>query len=619
MAKSPSIRIREVDKSSYTVTESSTVLAIVGYATKGPIGEAKMVTSRNEFVQMYGGIPVNSPYGHLAAYRAFNQTNKIIYYRVANEDADSAALELDDGVPATSGYHEFSHAIEPVFDYTASSDYVFDVTVDSGASETITIASPASGPWYLEDIASSISGFLTGASCALVDGKIRITSDTSGASSGISIADQVSGGESLFDLLGVENVVPGEPEASATTELTFNAIESGSATDNISIVISSATSPLDSTKSNYTIEVLYGGDTVETFDDISLDPNDDNFFMDVINKDPDNGGSRWVNVEDGQIVPASDPYVLVTGTYNLSGGNDGIPESGGASLFVTALGSDKDLANNELFDYHILSTPDNISTAVQNAAISLTESRQDFIYLADPPFGLDYNQATDWHNGQGNGRNSALNTSYAATYWSWLKEYNPQTDEYTWVPPSVYLAELFLNTDNNYAPWSAPAGEIRGRLITSDIEHSPSFAEREVMYGGLNALNPIVEFPSKGIMVFGQKTTLRANSAVNRINVRRMLIYIKKLIKNAMEGMIFEPHTPESWNRASSSITNILESVRANGGIDDYQVIIDGSVNTQNFIAQGIMRGIITIVPVGTIERVQLDVKFLSPGATITE
>lgn len=621
MAKSPSITIREVDKSSYAVTDSSTVLALIGYGTKGPIGRAKMITSKNEFIQTYGTIPESSPYGHLAAYRAFNQTNKVIYYRVADENSAAATITVDDSTEATAGYQEFSQVNDPIYTHTTDTDYVFDVEIDGGEAVTITVTSPLTSTWYLEDIVSAIDGELTGAVCSLENGKIRVTSDTTGASSTILITEQLSGGESLHALLGgVDTAVDGADAVAATTQVVFTALEEGSATDNISVTVSSATSPVDNSVTNYTIEVLYNGDTAETFSNLSVDPDSDDFFMDVINKDPSNGGSEWVNAEDGSTTPEGD-YVLNDGTYSLSGGNDGIPSSGGASLFLTALGTDKDLANSEVFDYHILATPDNYTAIVQNAAITLAESasKQDFIYIADPPFGLEYDEATAWHNGGGNGRNTALNSSYVATYWSWLKDYNSQTDEYVWVPPSVYLAELFLRVDNNFASWFAPAGDTRGRLITSDIEHSPSFSEREVMYGDLNALNPIVEFASKGIVVYGQKTTLRTNSAVNKVSVRRTLIYIKKLIKRAMEGMVFEPHTPESWNRASTMVTNILESVRANGGLEDYQVIIDGTTNTESVVAQGIMKGIITIVPVGTIERIELNLNFLNPGASITE
>ena len=108
------------------------------------------------------------------------------------------------------------------------------------------------------------------------------------------------------------------------------------------------------------------------------------------------------------------------------------------------------------------------------------------------------------------------------------------------------MGEKFLEIDKIYKPWYSPAGDSRGKLSSaSDVETSPSFAEREQLYGDFNCVNPIVDFYSKGIEIFGQKTALRENQAVNRVNVRRMIIYIKKLIKLALDGMLFEPNNPD--------------------------------------------------------------------------
>lgn len=904
MAKSPSITIREQDSSSYAVTSSDTVLAIVGYGTKGPIGEATKVSSRNEFMEKFGPLPETSPWGHIAAYRAFNQSNQIIYYRVAEEEGSNAATAAERGItnahPAYAGYQAFS-ATDPVAygSYTLKEVYDFTLTVDGEPTSTrnVYIASPASGDWILSDIASDIntqltsdtSGFQeldttndpsipatkrdyrfklsidgasaatgedlsailnpgdsletiatevsdaisagsrgyqrwafdtavavedttgltagvdysfnvavdgaaavditvtattdmtyerllsdinnyfdtntvgayayfdtddsgnirvqstssgTGSTIAVVDnniatdgtplfssldatgtfetavdgvestliadtnysvevnedtgrvriisgttgtsssvslssptiglsllsllgganganggeeavnasadvvkGRVRITSDLTGDGSEILIETSTTGGadnEDLVALLGTESAVSGEDAVfeSATDNILFSAEEKGSATNEISIVKSSRTSPIDDS-TIHTVEVYYDDELQETFDDVSLSEADDNFFVSVINRDSSNGGSEWVSVEyednddNGEITFSDGTYLLGQsqsdtdteytdgddiGDYNYRVGTDGIPESGGAALFTAALATSGDLGNTEVFDYHILITPDNGSEATQNAAITLAHSRNDFFYIADPPYGLEYDDVTDWHNGKGShGRNEAMNTSYAATYWSWLKTYDATLGEYVWCPPSVFIGEKLIEVDNRFAPWFAPAGDTRGRLVVSDIEDSPSLAERDVLYGDLNAVNPIVNFTSKGIEIYGQKTLLRANNAVNRINVRRTLIYIKKLIKTAMEGMVFEPHTPASWNTASNLVSSILEPVRAQGGLEDYRVQIDGTLNTEDYISQGIMRGLITIIPVGTIERVNLTIKFLNPGATIEE
>jgi len=519
------------------------------------------------------------------------------------------------------------------------------VTSDStGTSSVVALTAPDFG----NDLATLIGPVLeandgeasVAATAAVVDGNVRISTNATGSGSTIAItAGTGTDNNNLLTVFPVSAAVEGlDAIAAETTDnVLFRAKQKGSATNNISVVKSSRTNPVTNA-TVHKIEVFYNNASVESFDNLSLGVNDTAFFVTKINADPDNGGSEWIEVEyedndvNSTIVLPDGTYTLGTGSdvfttgdalgdYDYRVGTDGIPQSGGATLFVNALDSTGDLGNQERFDYHILITPDNNSEETQNAAIALAESanRKDFVYIADPPFGLDYKEVVEWHNGTGNhGRSNAINSSYAATYWSWVKEYNAISGEYVWSPPSVFLAAKYMEIDRRFGPWYAVAGDTRGKLQgASDIETSPSLPQRDYIYGDLNAVNPIVNFVSKGIEVYGQKTLLRDTTALNKLNVRRMVIYAKKLIRRAMEGIVFEPHNPDSWARATNLINSILEPIRQANGLDDYQVVIDSNTNTQDVIAQGIMKGIIKLVPVGTIEIVDLTISILSPGATI--
>jgi len=521
------------------------------------------------------------------------------------------------------------------------------LTSDStGTSSAVAITAPAVFGNNLGILLTSILTVNTGeavvAATAAVNatsGAVRITSDSTGGSSTVAITEgDGTDNEHIVALIGTESAVVGliAIGAETTDNVLFRAKEKGSSTNNISVIKTSRTNPV-SGSTEYDIEVLYDSDSKETFTNVSLDEDDATFFVTVINSTADNGGSAWIEVEyednvvDTVITFPNGTYTLGSGDdayqaadnlgdYDFRLGTDGIPTSGGASLFVAALASSGDLGNTELYNYHILITPDNGSEETQNAAVTLAEYRKDFFYITDPPFGLTYTQVADWHNGSGGfGRSAALNTSYSATYWPWLKDYNSVAGEYVWSPPSVFVAEKYIEIDRKFGPWYAVAGDTRGKIIgASDIESSPSFAQREVLYGDLNAINPIVNFVAKGIEIYGQKTLLRATTALNRVNVRRMVIYVKKLIQNAMEGIVFEPHLPESWARATNLINSILEPVRQANGLDDYRVSIDSTTNTADLIAQNIMKGIISLVPVGTIEIIDLTINILSPGATIS-
>ncbi|RKX72541.1 MAG: hypothetical protein DRP49_08840, partial [Spirochaetes bacterium] len=310
--------------------------------------------------------------------------------------------------------------------------------------------------------------------------------------------------------------------------------------------------------------------------------------------------------------------------YDHVVGRDGFDDDAATganeALFITELAVTGDLGNVELFDYHILITPDEGDETVQDAAIALTATRQDFVYVVDPPVGLLYSEVADWHNGVGNlGRSTALDTSYGILYWSWLKDYNDDTKEYVWCPPSVFIAEKLMEVDRLYGSWFAPAGDLRGRITAADYELSPSFLQRELLYGDFNAVNPIVNFVSKGLEIYGQKTLIRENTSLNRVNVRRMIIFAKKLIKKALEAIIFEPHNPDSWRRASNLVVQILEPIRQGGGIDQYSVIIDETVNTPDVIAQNIMKGTIRIIPTNTIEIIEITMQVDKAGASLDE
>ncbi len=474
--------------------------------------------------------------------------------------------------------------------------------------------------------------------------RIRITTNSTGSvDSSIAITEKTGADtEDLIELLdGTEDAVDGQDEvlASETDNILIKAKEKGTATEKMTVVKSSSEDPVDG-HTVHNITILYDEDDVEDFEDVSLEEDSDDFFARLINRDPDNGGSSLLEIEyadndgDGEINFPDGEYHLgyddsddakeyeegdELGDYTFRKGHDGVPEDGGSGLFADALASDGELANFEKFDFHLLITPDNNSQTTQDTALQLAESRRDFLYIADPPFGLDYREVADWHNGSGHGRTSAFNTSWAATYWPWAKDRNPAEDEQIWCPPSVFIAEKFLEIDRDYGPWAAAAGETRGRLIVTEIETSPSLAKRDFIYGGRNRVNPIVDKSSRGIQVYGIRTFERSNSALRNVNIRRMVIYASKLIRNAMQGMIFEPNNPDSWNRARRFIDSILEPIRQANGLDDYQTIINDQTTTPELIARNKMRAIVKLVPTGTIEIIEVRIGILNPGATIED
>jgi hypothetical protein len=648
MAKSPSVTILERDMSTFTVTSSETVLAVVGYATKGPIGKATVITSRAEFNEIFGEPVKNSPYSALAIYRAFNQGNQVIFYRVADNTAISAEVAVTNPIPGTAAYQTILTNGSEFGGLDPNTAYNFTIAFNGGAALPVSLTTGASQTEFsvsevMAAIVSAISGRGT-VEYLPVEGKIKVITNKIGVTGSVTITDGnlISTTFAEDGVTAIQSAVDGvDPVTNTTDNILFKAKEKGSSTNKIAIEKKSRINPV-TLELIHTVRVLYNGEVKETFDDVSLIASADNFFVKLMNADPDNGGSRWVSVEVDDQAPEGiitfpdnaegEYYRLGHGTkewtagatigqYDFRVGVDGVPtdRDDEIDLFIHALREGGDLGNAEEYDYHILITPDLPIAPVQDAALALANFRKDFIYIVDAPMSLSASQVADWHNGKSASRNTPLNNSYGALYWPWLKDFNPSTKEYIWCPPSVFIAEKFMEIDRNYGPWYAPAGDNRGRISASDYETSPSFAQRELIYGDFNAVNPFVNFSSKGLLVYGQKTLLRQNSALNRVNTRRMVIYIKKLVKRAMDSMLFEPHNPDSWRRAAGKITSILEPIRQANGLDQYRVVIDGTTNTPDVIAQSIMKGIIKIVPTGTIEIIELTLQVHKAGSSLDE
>ena len=533
MPNSPAITVLERDQSQYAITESTTILAIVGYATKGPTNKPTLVSSVADFLDKFGPGPKDAPFSSMAMRRAFTQTNQILFTRVADTTAGFAERVIQTG--------------------------------DTGNS------------------------------------KVR-----------------------------------------------FRSKETGSALNGSFIQVVEVTNPIGVNTYNLGFYYLRGGDSflIENFEDVSFSSSEDNFFQTQINATELNGGSSWISAEthgsttgvytlgtttsyilgaQGEGDTTADAYgtgdtwtapIGDTTVYTYRSGTDGTPSIGGDTLFTQQLGTESDLSNFEALDYHIMLTPDNNSNPVIDKALQLANSRGDFLYLADPPSGLNSDESVEWHNGLGHGRATALNSSYGATYHSWLTDFNSETGEYLNTPPSIFVAQKMLENDRVEYPWIAVAGSNRGVIQAFDYEVSPSVGKRDNMYGGLNAVNPIVNFPSRGLIIWGQKTLLRQNSALNRINVRRMLIHIKKLMRRSLDPVLFEPHDPTSWVRATAIVRAILEPVRQRRGVTQFSVIFDRSTTSADDVRQGILRGRVRVVPTNTIEFINVGIE-LSPAGTV--
>jgi len=272
------------------------------------------------------------------------------------------------------------------------------------------------------------------------------------------------------------------------------------------------------------------------------------------------------------------------------------------------------LSNTDYFDINMLITPGilySIHPTVANSAIIMAEERQDTFYIMDVPELADsltttINTVTD------------INSNYTSTYFPWVAVNDPNLNTLMWVPPSVVIPGALAYNDFISAPWYAPAGLNRGGLSSVlNTYEKLTQGNRDELYQA--RINPIANFPNEGIVIWGQKTLQATRSALDRVNVRRLLITVKKYIASATRYLVFEANNSTTRNKFLNIVNPYLEGVRQNQGLSAFKVVMDESNNTPDLIDQNIMYGQLFLQPTRTAEFIILDFNIQPTGAAFPE
>jgi len=272
------------------------------------------------------------------------------------------------------------------------------------------------------------------------------------------------------------------------------------------------------------------------------------------------------------------------------------------------------VSNPDEFDINMLVIPGlihRLHSSVTTFAKDMCEDRQDTFFVMD---------ASAWGDSIATATNAvqSFDSNYVASYYPWVKILNTDKNKPVWVPPSVVLPGVIAFNDQVAAEWFAPAGLNRGGL-TSVIEAKTRLTrtERDTLYEG--RLNPIATFPGQGVTVFGQKTLQAKPSALDRINVRRLLIAVKKFIASSTRYLVFENNTAATRNRFLSIVNPYLESIQQRQGLYAFRVVMDETNNTPDVIDRNVMVGEIFLQPAKTAEFIVLDFNVLPTGAAFPE
>ena len=545
----------------------------------------------------------------------------------------------------------------PVEDPTLVTSYgqyqrIFGVTFESGSTKQEYLTSLAVKSYFNQG-----------------GGSVLVTRVASGSYSVASSTDITAATGSLNNPFTLETIGKGAifnnstGASDAGSENSDGSLKSGSA-DNLRYEVSN----VQNGTGTFTLTVRRGDDSaknkviLETFNDLSLDPNSGNYIERVVgnqtkSKTTDGDGNVYIQTT-GEFVNQSN-FVRISavnnqtlnyvGTDGLTVGSDSNNISYSGSLPVAQSGSfhgatgtngnagDKYfgditntdtqglvganyvdsislLGNKDEYSFNIISAPGLIydfgtHKTQLDSIISLAETRGDTIAVIDlEQYGATVSNVT--------AAASTVNSSFTATYWPWLQTQS-STGKNVWIPASVVIPGVYAFTDNAAAPWFAPAGLTRGGI--SDViqaERKLTRTQRDTLYNA--NVNPIATFPGAGISVFGQKTLQKKKSALDRVNVRRLLIELKKFVNDVSRTLVFEQNTINTRNNFLSQVNPFLESVVQRQGLYAFRIVMDESNNTADVIDRNQLIGQIFIQPAKTVEFIVLDFTIEPTGATFT-
>jgi hypothetical protein len=350
-----------------------------------------------------------------------------------------------------------------------------------------------------------------------------------------------------------------------------------------------------------------------------------------------NNGSTNYTASD--LVVALDLNVVggapANSTYTLSAGNDGDNWTSG-SVIGSIIGSVRTgmqiFRDPDQIYINLLSTPGISYVAVIAEGIDIASTRADCLYIADAPSNLDAEDVVKWHNGDSSvtavvdqenrteTNSTTFNSSYAALYWPFLTMFDKYNDTNHSMPPSALVLRTIGYTDAVADPWFAPAGPNRtqGQSVL-DLSFNPSQGERDLMQMPGNNVNPVASISGVGVVLMGQKTLQRAPTALDRVNVRRLMLAIEKVVAQTVFFLMFEPNDSVMWRRFVNLVEPPLKDIKSRRGLYDFKVIADSSTTTPLLIDQNTFLGKIFLQPVKAAEKIVVSFNITPTGTNFQE
>ena len=291
------------------------------------------------------------------------------------------------------------------------------------------------------------------------------------------------------------------------------------------------------------------------------------------------------------------------------------------------------VADAERVEMNLMALPGVETPSLTQHMINVCEGRGDSLAIIDIENGYTpraesnaslANRVGDVTQAINSVKTRKINSSYGCAYYPWVQIVDSENDARLWVPPSIAALGTFASSERSTALWFAPAGFNRGGLTQGSaginvnaVDGQLTSKDRDNLYA-VN-VNPIASFPAEGIVIFGQKTLQATPSALDRINVRRLLIYVKREISTIAATTLFEPNIDVTWGNFSSRAVAFLDSVKVGGGLTDFRVVLDESTTTPDLVDRNIMYAQVLLKPARAIEFIAVDFVIKRTGASFDD
>ena len=629
---SPGVLVQEKDISNVVPAVATTIGGIVGNFQWGPVQEIVSIDSENELVDTFGKPTTSVFLDHMVASSFLSYGSELLVVRALDEDTAKNAgsqgtailIKNEDSYEAYSagaldavgpwvarfpGTLGNTLKVEMADKFSSTNTSIASIALDStdSAGDRTTATVAISAP----DLATSAGGVQATATATIAGGNVTaivVTHPGFGYTGTPTVTLTVNGTGALTATATKSTKWTYADDFDATPSTSDWATNNGASDDELNIIVIDEDGEITGTAG--TIIEKYEG--VSKASDAKDDVNQSNYYVNKINN-----GSSWIRWA-GHVDTGANWGTATTGgtTYDpmdaqdaeqsrsLSGGVDDVPEDGdiqkGYDLF----------ANDELVDISLVLNSNHGKTIAKYITDNICDVRKDCIVFISPERGsvvpgvVTVGAEASTITGI-NEVDSLTRSSFAVMDSGWKYMYCKYTDRYVYVPLNGDVAGTCVVTDRTDDPWFSPAGFSRGVIKNAvKLAYSPRKADRDTLYK--NGVNPVINSPGAGIVLFGDKTLLAKPSAFNRINVRRLFIVLEKAIATAAKFQLFEFNDAFTRAQFVALVEPFLRDVQGRRGIYDFRVVCDETNNTPQVIDSNEFRADIFIKPAKSINFITL-------------